>query len=377
MLLFFRMCSTREFLFNSKSLIATNGKMFSARRTAVKLLNTVMDHNALYQKVPSGTMEYWESSKTTWRRQSARVRSIILLFTSCTLLLILYQGMGIMAPPGYQLQDDLILSSNVTTRLPHIPPKVWQIYFTDKPDSISGYKNNMFSWISRSPSYSYTVVDQPGALSIISKLSVSTHPHILPVFYSMSRRVLRVDFVRYIILALNGGVYSDMDTELLQPVYDWVPSEYRTRTKLIVGIEADQDPPVEGTTYQVQFGQWTLASAPSHPALWMMIERILDEVQKRPYHDPPHNIEYSNGDVLNITGPAGWTQTIMRYLSHTMGEELTWRNFTGMTEPRLFADVLVLPINGFASHVPHSGASPGGSDAFVRHQQQGSWKGSS
>jgi hypothetical protein len=40
-----------------------------------------------------------------------------------------------------------------------------------------------------------------------------------------------------------------------------VPDEYKNRTRLIVSIEGDSDPPVAGFAYQVQFAQWTLASA--------------------------------------------------------------------------------------------------------------------
>lgn len=94
----------------------------------------------------------------------------------------------------------------------------------------------------------------------------------LSTYFAMYRRVLRADFMRYLILALEGGIYSDMDTEALRPVNEWVPDELKHRTKLIVGIEADSTPPVQGTTYEVQFCQWTLAGEAGHPALWTMVE---------------------------------------------------------------------------------------------------------
>jgi alpha 1,6-mannosyltransferase len=62
----------------------------------------------------------------------------------------------------------------------------------------------------------------------------------------MSRRVLRADFLRYLLLAIEGGVYSDIDTELLKPIHEWEPDEFKSRTKLIVRLEADQSPPVAG-----------------------------------------------------------------------------------------------------------------------------------
>ncbi|KUJ11299.1 uncharacterized protein LY89DRAFT_594840 [Mollisia scopiformis] len=270
-----------------------------------------------------------------------------------------------------------IYAANNTNHLPHIPPKIWQIYLDYTPYAIMPYTSYIQSFITHSPSHTYTLLDAHGALSIISKLSTSkTHAHILPLFYAMSRRVLRADFLRYLLLAIEGGVYSDMDTEMLRPLHDWVPDEYKSRTKLIVGLEADQSPPVGGTTYEVQFCQWTLAGAAGHPALWGMVERILNEVQKRPFESPMKDVEFSDEEVLDITGPAGWTEVVYEYLSKAAGEEIGWRNLTGMRSPRLFGDILVLPIDAFASGVPHSGASgPGMGEAFVKHQFQGSWRG--
>jgi alpha 1,6-mannosyltransferase len=277
---------------------------------------------------------------------------------------------------SFPTADVEILNFNATNRLPHIPPKIWQIYLSFSPDELSSYKSPMHSWISQSPSHAYTILDGQGSLAIVSKLAKDPkHANMLSSFYAMSRRVLRGDFLRYLLLAIEGGVYSDIDTELLKPIHDWVPDEYKTRTRLIVGVEADESPPVSRTTYEVQFCQWTLAAASGHPALWMMIERILDLVKERPFHDPPKNIDYSDDEVLDITGPAGWTETVFQYLNEVSDEPISWRNLTGMREPRLYGDVLILPINGFATGVPHSGASREvAKDSFVKHHFAGAWR---
>jgi alpha 1,6-mannosyltransferase len=142
-----------------------------------------------------------------------------------------------------------------------------------------------------------------------------------------------------------------------------------------VGLEADEDPPVPGTTHQVQFCQWTLAAAPSHPAMWKMVDNILEEVQNRPYKTPPPNVEYSDDEVLNITGPAAWTPVVFDFLSQAVGARVDWRNLTGMISPRLYGDILVMPINAFTSGVPHSGSVDGSPDALVTHSFGGSWRG--
>lgn len=134
--------------------------------------------------------------------------------------------------------------------------------------------NSIEKWILKSPSYQYTVLDKEGAHTLVEKLSKSNprYADALSVYFAMSRRVLRADFMRYLLLALEGGVYSDMDTEPVTSVDNWVPDEYKNKTRLIVGIEADAVPPVAGTSYEVQFCQWTLAGAAGHPALWTMVE---------------------------------------------------------------------------------------------------------
>jgi hypothetical protein len=392
---------------------------------------------------------------------------------------------------------------NPLTHLPHIPPSIYQIHLDFSPNQDASWNasalhenaNKMFSWVALSPSYAYTLLDTPAANAIITSLSspstLRAHPEYaryVAAYNRLTRGVMRADFLRYLLLALDGGVYSDTDTELLRPIRDWVPDEYKNRTRLVVGVEGDSDPPVEGHLYQVQICQWTLASAKGHEAMWAMVERIVGGIEARlgdkdaagvvakreiaggpayahgmsgedigaaaekvaakvqesavekeeghvspsgdnndnhveahPENDPPSSSPSSNEssppsdesssnnpshssdelpasasdeleeepsepehdpssltdeDVLAITGPRGWTLTIYAALSAAAGSNITWHNLTGMREPRLFGDILVLPIDGFATGLPHSGSTREGSpDAMVRHGFSGSWRG--
>lgn len=103
-----------------------------------------------------------------------------------------------------------------------------------------------------------------------------------------------------------------------------------------------------------------------------MVDRILRTIKNRPFE--ANNIDVSDADVLKITGPAAWTEAIFDHL--TQFEDITWRNLTGMREPMLIGDVLVLPIDSFASGSPHSGSSAKGTNgAFVTHAFHGKWRG--
>ncbi|CAK7198330.1 hypothetical protein SEUCBS139899_000990 [Sporothrix eucalyptigena] len=319
------------------------------------------------------------------------------------------------------------VATDATTRLPHIPAKIWQVYLDFKPSAVS--MTYMASWLLHSPSYSYTLLDKGGALGMVTRLvdmataqggkwrvpmypdtfrqstapkkanggeedDADEKPEPVPVsmemadltfaedavqqYSAMPRRVLRADFLRYLILALEGGVYSDIDTQLVKDIRDWVPAQFRADTRLIVGLEADSSPPVHGTTYEVQFCQWTLASSPDHPTMWTMLDRILKKVRK--IKGGITGPKLTDKDVLEITGPAAWTEVVFEHLNQVAGTgvgeaHITWETLTGMKEPRLYGDTLVLPIDGFATGVPHSHASQSKSEqTLVKHQFQGQWR---
>ena len=93
-----------------------------------------------------------------------------------------------------------------------------------------------------------------------------------------------------------------------------------------------------------------------------------EDAPKDPKYEPPDSSFLTDEDVLDLTGPRGWTLTIFAALSTAAGANITWHNLTGMREPRLFGDILVLPIGRFATGIPHSGSALEGSpDACVRH----------
>lgn len=196
----------------------------------------------------------------------------------------------------------------------------------------------------------------------------------------MSRTVVRADFLRFLLLAVAGGLYSDSDTTMVRPLSDWVPANLdRDRVKLIVGIEADARDDgdlIGGTTHRVQFCQWTLAGSRDHPAFWAMVDRVLDHMAGRIERDVKGG--FSNWEVLDMGGPAGWTEVVYQHLSAQMGREVGWKDLTGLKVPVLYGDTLVLPVDGFATGVPHSGATFPQENytdaAMVLHHFSGGWK---
>lgn len=272
---------------------------------------------------------------------------------------------------------------SLPSALPHIPSKIWQIYLAFAPDALE--TDTIRSFVTHSPSSTYSILDVEGADALVDHVATNYrgYERLRTLYDAMSRTVVRADFLRFLILAVEGGVYSDSDTRMTRPLKDWVPAEFKDRTKLIVGIEADsgnRPDLVGGTTHRVQFCQWTMAGAQEHPVFWRMVDRVLDRVAEKVEASPDgkKGVGFSNYDVLGMGGPAGWSEVLYEHLSETAGKEVSWEDLTGMREPRFFGDTLVLPVDGFATGVPHSGATyPAENytdDAMVLHQFSGGWK---
>lgn len=220
---------------------------------------------------------------SNWRRQTFTIRNGYYLLSIFLIsnALIFYNTYNARLSASASHSSFSISPHEPSNHLPNntlIQSNVWQIYFGFTAEKMEEYKDNIASFLLHSPSHKYTLLDSEGARSFISDVSTSQpkkYKDLLPLFYAMSRKVVRADFLRYLLLAVEGGVYSDLDTEMLVPLIDWVPEEFKQKAKLIVGLESDSGPsgtPVPGMTYPVQFCQWTIAGAANVSHLWGAFE---------------------------------------------------------------------------------------------------------
>ena len=261
---------------------------------------------------------------------------------------------------------------------PLIPHKIWQIFFGYSPiDDLRGFVQ---TWPTMNQDYQYTLMSNEGANRFVQKY-YSTRPDILEVFLGLKIPVLRSDLLRYLILDSEGGVYSDLDTTSLKSFDDWIPLDMKESVRAIVGVEYDQgdDEPYIGMDEPLQFCQWTMASSPGHPILKRTVSSVIRSLRALAKNNATtiEKLNPSDQEVITVTGPVIWTQAVFDSLSEATGTSMSHVNMTGMTEPRLFGDVLILPVNGFGSGQPHSRSWKGegnAPEALVRHMWKGSWK---
>ena len=185
----------------------------------------------------------------------------------------------------------------------------------------------------------------------------------LATWEQMGIAVLKSDFCRYLIMYGRGGVYSDLDVHLMKSL-PWEvmgPAGAKEPPALIIGLEGDKS--TTGLPRSPQCVQWTMASASGHPVLRSVLDRIAS--QRSSMRPAPGEKDV---DVMNLTGPSVWTDTILAYLecSETQLEQLR-----DLKEPVRIKDVLVLPKRAFAII---QGDDHRSSEILVKHYFSGTWK---
>ncbi|KAK8025939.1 Initiation-specific alpha-1-6-mannosyltransferase 2 [Apiospora arundinis] len=251
------------------------------------------------------------------------------------------------------------------------------------PDSVSAkgiWEIHDHSWLHMNPDYTYTRIGTEGALAFIGK-HFPDRLDILETFEDIRNPGMKSDFLRYLILLAEGGIYTDTDTTAVRPVAEWIPKQYKASAKVLVGMEwdiRDSDDQM-WFVYPIQFAQWTIAAAPHHPIMGDLVDSVLKSIELHTikYNTTVDQLELSNQELVDTTGPTVWTRAVWRHLQAQEPSLTDMRNLSFLQEPTLYGDVLVLPINSFGSGQAHSGSSRSRwlpPDALVRHHWQGSWR---
>lgn len=268
------------------------------------------------------------------------------------------------------------------------PAYIWQTWKVgpDSGEFPEEWRPAEASWTELHPSFVHEVITDAVAVHLIRHFYASI-PEVQEAYEALPAPVLKADFFRYLILLARGGIYSDIDTTALKSAVEWVPTEVpRSSYGLVVGIEADPDRPDWHDWYsrRIQFCQWTIQSKPGHPVLVDIVATITEEALRRKKEGEfdKNNLKAVMKNVVELTGPALWTDMIFKFFNNpeffdmsTSKGNITWHQFTGITQAKKVGDVVVLPITGFSPGVGQMGAGELDDPmAFVHHSFEGSWK---
>jgi mannosyltransferase OCH1-like enzyme len=199
------------------------------------------------------------------------------------------------------------------------------------------------------------------------------------MYRSLTARIIKADLLRYLVMYLEGGVYTDIDVEALKPIDRFIPDRFQERDiDMVVGVEIDQpqfeDHPILGKKSK-SFCQWTFMCKPRLPVMMHLIDNIvkwLSDVAKK-QNCPVSDIVLDFDEVISGTGPSAFTIAILKEMSRREGKTITWDTFHELGESKLVGGVLVLTVEAFAAGQGHSDSgNHGGRQALVKHHYHAS-----
>jgi mannosyltransferase OCH1-like enzyme len=183
--------------------------------------------------------------------------------------------------------------------------------------------------------------------------------------------IYQVDFIRYYVVHQFGGFYTDMDTRCLKSL-EVLRKQYPNATA-ILGLESDYTNTTRRapTNRKLQITQYAFAFAAKSDLLMYTIKciwRRLDTLSEE---------QLKKGDAAELTGPGTWTDCIEKYMEEK-GYVKSYRDEVRLTvKPKLFGDILILPVVSFNPdfYLDNPGAGPSDHEyAYIKHLYEGSWK---
>ena len=259
--------------------------------------------------------------------------------------------------------------STALSRVPHFPSDkiIWQSA-KDPPGEDDRVWDAWISWTRLNPDWTRRLVTDDQMMHYVMQLAVAGVPEALSTYTAMPRFVMRLDFLRYILVYMYGGVWADIDTEAYKPVSDWY--EACGGAGLITGIETDYEGyghDGQWLNRSLQLAQYVFAAKRGHPLLHQIILDIVHESTVIDLADPWPWLP------LVLTGPRRWSDNVLQYVSRA-ADHFSYRNLSRLEAPVVLDDVCILPLAGFGSGQREPNSPPTTDPGVLAHHFfTGSW----
>lgn len=103
------------------------------------------------------------------------------------------------------------------------PSKIWQSWKDDSEDPTDRTVGFPRQWRVVNPDWRYERITDANNDAYVRDHFDTPIPD---VFTALQDPILKADFLRYLILLREGGVWADIDVYPHQPISQWVPKQY-------------------------------------------------------------------------------------------------------------------------------------------------------
>ncbi|KAI7314688.1 glycosyltransferase family 32 protein, partial [Hortaea werneckii] len=260
--------------------------------------------------------------------------------------------------------------SNVNSRFwsstdPRFPRKIWQIWKVGSLDFQIKDLEVAHSWIQKNPTYRYEVLTDDNDMAYVEREygpDGLNRLDIVHVYKNLNLKIIKADLLRYMVMYVEGGLYTDIDVEAVRPISKFIPERYNERdVDMVIGVEIDEplfaDHPVLGPKCQ-SFVQWTFMCKPRLPVMMRLIETIMAWLKQVAEEQGVTiaAIQLDFDQVISGTGPSAFTKAILAEMSEREGRDVKWKTFSDMEESKLVGNILVNNVEAFAAGQGHSNA---------------------
>ncbi|KAG4304084.1 hypothetical protein PORY_002448 [Pneumocystis oryctolagi] len=234
------------------------------------------------------------------------------------------------------------------------PNYIWQFWKYEPSESEfdSRLRSLEASWAKYHNNSIHTIVKEEYSYHLIRHL-YSSIPDIIEAYNTLSTSTLKASFFRYLILFARGGIYSDINTEILLPASKWTSESVKLSfIGLIIGIELnslDYLNSAQNHSNFLQFGTGTIMAKPGHPVLREIIANITQEIlEKKKNKNDLKLMKFANREL--------WTNIIFDYLSYpkfinssiTGNTNISYSYLSKIDKEKTIGDIVILPITSFS-----------------------------
>jgi mannosyltransferase OCH1-like enzyme len=276
--------------------------------------------------------------------------------------------------------DDIVYKA--TLRTGQFPRKIWQTWRVDPLTFEEKYLSIAHTWIEKNPGYRYEVLTDENDLYYVEAHfgpAGLNRPDIVHVYKSLTAKIVKADLLRYLVMYVEGGVYTDIDVEALRPIGRFIPDRFDEKdVDMVIGVEIDEpewsDHPILGSKSE-SFCQWTFMAKPRLRLLMKLIDGIVDWLLETSRNQGVSiaNIQLNFDEVLSGTGPSAFTKAVLADMSARSGQTVTWKAFHNLAESKLISGILVLIVEAFAAGQGHSDSgNHNARSALVKHHYHAS-----